>query len=157
MVEVGSDIVLVALENLLGKLLFLSLGVGLVAKAVALLVGLGTEVDAILVAQVVPDGGVGIVAGAHSIDVEALHHLQVLNHALLGDDVSAVGIHLMTVGTLDEDGLAVDQQLGVFDFHLAEAHLQGNDLAQGGHVLALHAALHLARLGLFPYLGQQGI
>ena len=32
----------------------------------------------------------------------------------------------MAVGPLDEDGLAVDKQLAVFDFHFAEAHTPGD-------------------------------
>ena len=53
-----------------------------VAHTVALDVGLGHYVETILVAQLIPAGIVGIVAGAHSIDVEFLHDLDILNHAL---------------------------------------------------------------------------
>lgn len=51
-------------------------------------------VNTILVAEVVPEIIVGIVAGAHGIQVELLHHLNILNHAFARNDVTTVRIHL---------------------------------------------------------------
>ena len=82
MIEVRAHVVLVALQNLLGEERLLGLSLRTIAEAVALLIGLGGHVDTVFVAQVVPHGIVGIVAGAHSVDVQALHDLDVLNHAL---------------------------------------------------------------------------
>ena len=82
MIEVRAHVVLVALQNLLGEQRLLGLCLGTIAEAVALLIGLGGHVDAVLVAQVIPHGIVGIVAGAYGVDVQALHDLDVLNHAL---------------------------------------------------------------------------
>lgn len=65
---------------------------------------------------------------AHGIDVETFHDLDILQHALQGHHITTIGIHLVAVGTLDEHRLAVDEQLLVFDLHLAEAHLLWNDL-----------------------------
>ena len=70
-----------------------------IAHAVALKVRLGSEIDTILVAEVIPAGIIRIVAGAHGIDVQLLHDLDVLDHALYRDDITTVGIELMTVGT----------------------------------------------------------
>ena len=108
----------------------LSQGTVAVAHAVALDVGLGCKVDAVLVAEVIPARVVGIVAGAHGVDVQLLHDLDVLNHTLHGDDIAAVGIQLVAVGTLDENGLTVDQQLATLDFHLADADALANRLQQ---------------------------
>ena len=127
-VEVRAYVVLVALHDLLGEQRLLGLGLRTVAEAVALLIGLGGHVDAVLVAQVVPHGVIGIVAGAHGVDVQALHDLDVLNHALAAHHVATVGIQLVAVGTLDEHGLTIHQQLGVLDLHAAEAHLLRDDL-----------------------------
>ena len=130
MVELHLDIVLVALEDLLGesrlrgrcRLVFA------VAEGMALLVGLSGDVEAILIAQIIPARVVWIVAGAHGVDVEPFHDLDVLDHALRRDDVAAVGIHLVAVGTFDVHGLAVDEELGVLDLYLAEAYLLWDDL-----------------------------
>ena len=127
-VEVRAHVVLVALHDLLCEQRLLGLGLRTVAEAVALLVGLGGHVDAVLVAQVVPHGIVGIVAGTYGVDVQALHDLDVLNHALAAHHVATVGIQLVAVGTLEEYGLAVHQQLGILDLHAAEAHLLRDDL-----------------------------
>ena len=112
----------------LGKCLVLGEGFFAVAHAMRFEVGLSGEVDTILVAEVVPTGIVGIVAGTYGIDIELLHDLDVLNHALHGYDVTTIGIELMTIGTLDEDGLAVNEQLASLDFDMAEADLLANGL-----------------------------
>ena len=70
-----------------------------ITHAMTLKVRLSREVDAVLVAEVVPTGVIGIVAGAYSIDIQILHNLDVLNHSLHGDDITTIGIKLMTVGT----------------------------------------------------------
>ena len=128
MIEVDGYVVLVALEDLETKVLFLSLRVALVAKAVAFLVGLGGDIETIFVAEVIPARIVGIVAGTHCIDVQAFHDLNILDHAVERDDISAVGIHFVAVSTFDEHGLSVDEELTVLDFYLAESHFLRDDL-----------------------------
>ena len=99
-----------------------------VAHTVALDVGLGYYVETILVAQLIPTGIVGIVAGAHGIDVEFLHDLDILNHALYRYHITEVGIQFVTVGTLEEYGLAIHEHLEVLELYLAEAHLLADSL-----------------------------
>ena len=72
-------------------------------------VRLSGEIDTVFVAEVIPAWIIGIMAGAHGIDVELLHDADILNHALYADDVAAVGVELMTVGTLDENRRAIDE------------------------------------------------
>ena len=128
MVLLHHDIVAVAFqmglleEGVLGQRLVA------VAHAVALDVRLGHHIDAILVAKVVPSGIVAIVAGADGIHVQFLHDLDVLHHLLYADNISAVGVKLMTVHALEEDGLPVHQHLAVLDLHLAETDLLGYHL-----------------------------
>ena len=105
-----------------------------ITHTVTLQIGLGSEVDAVLVAQVIPAGVVGIVTRTYRIDVQLLHNLDVLNHALYRDDIAAVRIQLVAVGTLDEDGLTVEEQLASFDFDMAEAYTLAYHLQ---HLVAL--------------------
>ena len=70
-----------------------------ITHTMTLEVRLSREVDAILVAEVIPTGIIGIVAGAYSIDIQILHDLDVLNHALHGDDIATIWVEFMTVGT----------------------------------------------------------
>lgn len=123
MVEVLADVVLVALKDRLGEVGLAGFGVILVPETVALLVGFGHDIESVSVAKVIPQRIIGIVAGAHRIDVEALHHLDVLYHPLFGEQIAAVGVGLVAVDTLDEHGLAVDKQLAALDFHAAEANV----------------------------------
>ena len=112
----------VALHDGLAEVGVLCQACAVVAHAVALEVGLGADIDAVLVAKVVEIRVAGIVAGTHGIDVQFLHDADILQHPLAADDIAAVGVHLMAVGTLDEDGLAVEQDLCILDFYVAEAH-----------------------------------
>ena len=93
-----------------------------------LLIRLSHQVDAILVTEVIPQRVVGIVTGTNGIDIKTFHDLDILKHAFTGDDIAAVRIHLMTVGTLDIYRFAVNQQLGILDLHLTEAHLLSDHL-----------------------------
>ena len=62
--------------------------------------------------------------GTHGIDIEPFHDRDVADHVKLGDGVALLRIHLMPVGTLDQDRLSVDQQLAALDLHIAETELE---------------------------------
>ena len=134
-VEVGY-VVLVALQYLLGKHRFLGSGIVVVAESVALLVGFCHDVETILITEVVPARVVWIVTSTYGVDVQSLHHLDVLYHALHAHYISSVRIHLVTVGALDEHRLSIDEELLVLDFYLAETYLH-RDSADASHALAL--------------------
>ena len=123
MVEEHRHIVLVALHDLLGKLRLLGSRIVAILETMALLVSLSHNIQSVLVAEIIPAWIVWIVAGTNGIDVHALHHHDVLNHALLTYVVALVRINLMTVGTLQENRLTIDQELLVLDLHLAETYL----------------------------------
>ena len=127
MVLIGDDIAFLTLDVHLGKGLVLGEGLLLVAHAVTLEVRLSGEIDTVFVAEVIPAWIIGIMAGAHGIDVKLLHDADILNHALYADDVAAIGVELMTVGTLDENRLAIDEQLSPLDLYMAEAHFLAHD------------------------------
>ena len=91
-------------------------------------IGLGYDIDTVLVAQVIPEVGIGVVAGTHGVEVEFLHDLDVLDHALPREYIATVGIQLMTVSSLEEHWLTVHQNLGILQLDLAEAHLHGDYL-----------------------------
>ena len=89
---------------------------------------LGRYIQSILVAQVIPAWVVRIVAGAHRVDVQLLHYFYILYHTLYAYHIAAVGVHLVAVSALNQHGLSVYQQLCVFYFYIAEAHLYGYHL-----------------------------
>ena len=128
MVEMGHHVVLVALHDLLCEEWLFGFGIRTIAKTMTLLVGFSSHIKTIFVAEVIPHGVIGIVAGTHSVDVQAFHNLNVLNHTLAADHISAIGIHLVAVGSLDEYRLTIHQQLRILDFHAAETNLLGDDL-----------------------------
>ena len=138
MIEVHGNIVLVALHNLLGKHRFLGSCIIAILEAVTLLVSLSYHIDTILIAEFVPAWIIRIVAGTDSVDIQALHNLDILNHALHAQYITSIRVNLMTVGTLDEHRLTVDKELLVLDFHLAETHLDRS------HASRLHSVLLLS-------------
>ena len=123
MVLQHQHIVLIALD--VSIVVVGTLGKCLVAitHSVALDIGFSSDVNAIDVAELIPTWVVRIVAGAHGIHIELLHHLDVLNHAVNTHDIATIGVEFMTVNTLDKHGLSVHEQLGILDFHLAETYM----------------------------------
>ena len=95
-----------------------------VVPAVRLDVGFVHDVEPVFVAEVVPQRHVGIVARAHGVHVQPLHLADVAHHLFARDAVARVGLHLVPVDPLDENRLAVDQQLPAADLDLAEPHAE---------------------------------
>ena len=138
MVEVGLHVVLVALQYLQGKHGLLRGSFVTIMETVRLLVCLGHNINSVFVAQVVPHRIVGIMAGAHSVDVQLFHDADILNHAFAAHHISAIGVYLVAVGTLDKHRLTVNQQLRVAYLNLSETHF----LVGYGHVCI---RIHLLR------------
>ena len=72
------------------------------------------KVNTILVAKFVPEGVVGIVAGADSIDVVALHKTDIPEHIFFGNYSSAFCAPLVAIDTLENYSLAVQTHNAVF-------------------------------------------
>ena len=60
---------------------------------------------------------------AYGIDVQLFHDADILDHTLHRDHIAAIGVELMTIGSLDEDRLSVDEQLASGNLDMAEADL----------------------------------
>ena len=93
-----------------------------ITHSVALNVCLCCHIDTIFITQLIPTWVIGIVRSTHSIHVQLLHYLNVLNHAVNTHHIATIRVEFVTVHTLDEDGLTIHEQLLVFDFHLTEAN-----------------------------------
>ena len=101
----------------------------------ALDVGLILKIDAVLVAQIVPVGSVGIVTVAYVVDIATLHEEHLVLHLLTRYVVTRSRIVLMTVHTLHLYGLTVEIVVAacqselvligrsVLDFNLAETYV----------------------------------
>ena len=93
-------------------------------KSVFLYVGFVHHIHAVFVAKLIPPFGVGIMAGAHGVDVALLHQSDVLHHAFLRHYVSRFRVHLMAVHSAQPHLLSVHEHHTVFYLHLAESHLR---------------------------------
>ena len=90
-----------------------------ILEAVALHVGLGDQHDAILIAQLVEARVIGIVRGAHRVDVMLLHEFQVAAHAIETHSTALVIVVIVAVdamhlkvGAVEVDMIALDRHLG---------------------------------------------
>ena len=95
-----------------------------VVVAVRLDVGFVHDVKPVLVAEVVPQRRVRVVARAHGIYVEPLHLADVAHHLPACDIITRVGLHFVPVDAFDEDRLAVYEQLSAADLDFAEPHAE---------------------------------
>ena len=91
-----------------------------VPEAVRLDVGLVDDVEAVLVAEVVPLLHVGIVRRADEVEVVLLHQLDVADHQGARHHLARVWLVLVAVDAANQDRTAVDEQPGVPDLDLAE-------------------------------------
>ena len=82
-------------------------GAQLLPAAVAFQVGLVDHVDTVLVTQVIPQTLVGIVAGAHSIDIVFLEHGHGGVHVVRINGAALFGVPLVAVDAVEHDALAV--------------------------------------------------
>jgi len=65
--------------------------------------------------------------GADSVEVELLHQLDVSDHRLLGEVLTAPVVMVVPVNAFHQNWLTVDKQLFVFYFNLAEADFTASD------------------------------
>ena len=119
------------------------------AVAVRFDIGLIQHVEAILVAQLVPFGHIGIVAGADGVDVVLLHQRDVLNHPLARDHLAVIRIEFVPVHTLEHQLLAIEQHLIASDLRLPEADAPRNGLdhVAGGIFQGDQQCVEIRRLG----------
>lgn len=96
--------------------------------AVGFQIGFVDEIDAVAVAELVPEGVVGIVAGADGVDVVLFHEADVEPHVLFGDGSATLGVEFVAVDAFEEDALAVQAHDAVFQFEAAESHHGSADL-----------------------------
>ena len=123
MVLISHHVTLLTLKVSLGKCRILGQRVLAIAHTVTLQIALGSKIDSVLIAEFIPAWIVGIVTCANSVDVQLLHNLNILNHAVNTHDVATVGIQLVAVGTLNQYRLSVHQQLSALNLNVAETYL----------------------------------
>ena len=99
MIAEGEHIALIALQVHLGKVCPLSQGTLTITHAVTFEVRLCHHIKTGRVAKLIPTRIVRIVRGAHRIDVQLFHNADVLLHTLNRDDITTIGVELMTIYT----------------------------------------------------------
>jgi hypothetical protein len=69
----------------------------IIPDAVGFDIGLIDQVNAIFIAQVVPGGVIGIMTGAHGIEVQLLHQDDFSAHVIVREGPAAFGMMLMAI------------------------------------------------------------
>ena len=96
------------------------------------------HIKSIFVAERIPERVVRVMACPYSIDIELLHDHDILDHIRLAHDISLIWIHLVTVGTLDQDRLAVHEKLTVLNGHIPETYVHLGHFCQTVLVIGEH-------------------
>ena len=100
-----------------------------ILEAVALHIGLGDQHNAVLVAQLVEARVIGIVRGAHRIDVVLLHELQVAAHAIEAHGAALMIVVIVAVDAMHLKVDAVEVDMIALDRHLGKTLAMRNELA----------------------------
>ena len=82
------------------------------------------DVEAIVVEHGVHFGLTGVVRGANGVDIGLLHEGNVLQHRGYVDGASEFGVRVLGIHALEEDALAVDEDLSVANLDAAETILR---------------------------------
>ena len=127
-VAVEHGVALVALDDGVVPLGMKPEAVLAVARLMSLDVRLRDDVDAVAVAEVVPEVMVRIVRGADGVDVVALEERDVRHHLVERDGAAVLRAGLVAVHALELDGLAVDEERVADDLLLLEADLLRADV-----------------------------
>ena len=118
--------------------------------AVTLKVGLIHDIQPVFIAQGKESRVIGIVAGAHGIDIVALHDAHILEHDVHGRIVSERSVRVMAVDALQFYGDTIDIELTVLHFDGdkpgADALKLSRDSAQQGIAVRRFRAPRLSLL-----------
>ena len=102
----------------------------LLPGSVALQICLVHHIDAVPVAQVVPGGLIGVMAGADRIDIVPAEHGHCGLHVLLTDSAAPVRAPLVSVHAVEQQTLSVEQHNPVLQLEAAEANVIGDNLCR---------------------------
>ena len=109
-----------------------------VVVLVALQVGLGLQIDAVFIAEIVEVGVAGVVRRAHVVDVGTLHHHHLFLHLLARDGMSALGVRLVAVHALQLQRLAVHVEVAACQSELVGLSLCVQNLHRAETYLCRH-------------------
>ena len=98
--------------------------------AVAFQVGFIDHINAVAVTQIIPQALVGIMAGAHSVDVVAQEHLHGGIHILRTDGAAFFGVPFVAVDAVKDNALPVQAHDAVDHLEPAEADVIGHHFLQ---------------------------
>ena len=90
----------------------------------ALQIRLPDDIQAVFIAELQETGVVGVVAGAHGVDVVGFQVFHVPQHLFPADSAAGAAAPLVAVDTLEHDALAVQKHLAVFQLKPAQTDLQ---------------------------------
>ena len=88
------------------------------------------DIQAVLIAQREEIRIVGVMAGAHSVDVVRLEIFHIPEHFFPADSAAGLAAPLVAVDPFEHDALAVQQYLAVFQFKPAQTDFQSGALHQ---------------------------
>ena len=120
-------VVLIALHQAHGAVYIGFFPVGIACQAViavTFLVGFVYYIEAVVVVEGIRTRVVGVMRGAHGVEVVTLKEHHILLYAFHGHSFAILWMCLVAIGSLEQGEHIVDVEFVVFDFYLAETVLQ---------------------------------
>ena len=122
MIEITLYVSFVAFEMCLTVRIYFGKCGFTVTHSVRFDVSLSYHIDTVFVAKFIPVCIVRIVTSTDGVDIEFLHYLDILKHTFARNDITSVRVHFVTVSSLEQYRLTVDENLRVLDFHFSESY-----------------------------------
>ena len=92
MIEIALHIALISLHKTLQEAFFRGRRLAVLSQPMRLQICLCHNIQTILIAQVIPQIVIGIMTGAHGIDIVLFHQLYVPHHALARNNITSIGV-----------------------------------------------------------------
>ena len=103
------------------------------------------DIQPVCIAQIIPLGAVGIVAGAHGVDVTALHKLHIVFHLLARYAAPCAAAPFMAVYAPEHNALSVQQHQPVLQFKPAKARLAAHRFQRTANGIAERNGIRVQR------------
>jgi len=95
---------------------------GAIVHGVCLNIGLIHHIKSVFIAQLIKQGGLWVMAGTDGVDIELFHHGEILDEHFTIGNVTVIRMVFMDIDALEQNSLAIDQYLAVFQFDGTEAY-----------------------------------
>ncbi|MNE43569.1 hypothetical protein D3C80_1377530 [compost metagenome] len=113
-----------------GNVVLMQFLLSILPGTMCLQIRLVNHIEAVFIAQLIPNRLVRVMGSPYSIDVMGFHELNIADHIFFGQGAAGVAGEFMAVGAFQHNPFAVDFHQTVFDLKRAETNLAADSFLQ---------------------------